>query len=165
MEFYSLCLSNTKSHRSHHVNHSHYIIPNPFSRLCSISFLLSVLLFINSCFSQFLMFILSLGPFFSPQFCQLRETQRAISKQFITCRMYWVQYPSPHLSAASITHFFCPSPSYSLLSQMQQNEFVLQRLCFMCSQMCTHKNRNLYHRELVVLFHSLYFIINNIILS
>lgn len=54
--------------------------PKPFFTLyclilCSISFLLSVLLFINSCFSQFLMFILSLGPFFSLQSSVL-STQR-----------------------------------------------------------------------------------------
>lgn len=44
----------------------------------------------------------------SSRFCEPRETQSAISKKFITCRMYSVQYPSQHLNATSITQTFCP---------------------------------------------------------
>lgn len=81
MEVYSLCLSNITSQVTSLSSCDPFSLhhPKPFFTLYrlilrSISFLLS-LLFINSCFSRFLMFILSLGPFFSLQSSVL-STQR-----------------------------------------------------------------------------------------
>lgn len=119
------------------MTHSCYHASKPLTHschiFCSTSFSLSVCcFFINSRYSRLLMLILpllsvSLKAFFSlssPGFCRPRGTRSAISKQFITCSMLRVQYPSPHCNAtAAITHTFCPSRSLSLLSQMQQNEF------------------------------------------
>lgn len=95
------------------MTHSHY--PQSFFHtilthlLLPLILCLSVLFFINYCYSHLLMSTPPPNAFLflsSSRFCQPRGTPGAISKKFITCRMYWVQYPSPHLNATSTTHTF-----------------------------------------------------------
>lgn len=83
---------------------------------------------------------------YSPWFWQPRGTQSAISKQFITCRMFWVQYPSSHLNATSITHRLFPSRRLSILSQKATEWVFCLKGYFPCTNTHTHthtQNHNL----------------------
>lgn len=107
-----------------------------FTLSCSFFFPLSALPFIN--FGYFHLLRLILFPPFSRSesiffalsihlFCQTRGTQSAISKQFITCRIFRVQYPSLHLNADIISTYclsisVCCSLNYNTMSLWPERE-------------------------------------------
>lgn len=99
--------------------------------------------FINSCYSRlwifhpsppFNLFLRAFFSLYNPRFWQPGGTRSAISKQFITCRMFWVQYPCSHLHH---TRPLSIPPPRSPLS-LQQNEFFCLKGYLSCTHILSH---------------------------